>query len=122
MEGPSVPWESLLLRRQSDREAVQVTPQRVDLGAGLADHDAGAGGVDVDFRLAGVLADRDVRQAGVRQLVRDVVADAYVLDQEVREVALVEPVRLPVVDVAHAHGLWMDLLSHGSLVTPSASK
>src|SRR5215207_4221705 len=56
-------------------EPVQVTAQRVDLGARLADHDARAGRVDVDLDLAGVLADRDVGQAGVRQLVRDVVAD-----------------------------------------------
>src|SRR6185436_13701374 len=42
----------------------------------------------------------------------DVVADAHVLDQEVREMALVEPVRLPVVDVPHAHGFGMYLLPH----------
>jgi hypothetical protein len=31
--------------------------------------------VDVDLHLGGVLADRDVRQAGVRELVRDVVPE-----------------------------------------------
>src|SRR4029079_514284 len=102
------------------REPMQVTAQRVDLRTGLADHDAGPRGVDVDLRLRGVLADRDVRQARVRELVGDVVADAHVLDQEVGEVALVEPVRLPVVDVANPHGLWMDLLTH-AFRTPSAS-
>src|SRR3712207_7750103 len=40
---------------------VQVAAQRVDLRAGLADHDAGPGGGDVDLDLVGVLADRDVR-------------------------------------------------------------
>ena len=35
-----------------------------------------------------------------------------VLGEELGEVALVEPVRLPVVDVAHAHRLGMNLLSH----------
>src|SRR3954452_17575269 len=94
------------------RELVQVAPQGVDLGSRLADHDARPRRVDVDLHLGGVLADRDVRQAGVRELVRDVVPDPDVLDQEVGEVLLGEPVRLPVVDVAHAHGLGMDLLTH----------
>ena len=39
---------------------------------------------------------------------------ADVLAQVVGEVLLGEPVRLPVVDVPHAHGLGMDLLSHVS--------
>jgi hypothetical protein len=68
--------------------------------------------VDVDLHLGGVLADRDVGEAGVRELVRDVIANPDVLDQEVGELLLGEPVRLPVVDVAHAHGLGMNLLTH----------
>src|SRR6185503_6199590 len=42
----------------------------------------------------------------------DVAPDRDVLRQVVGEVALVEPVGLPVVDVAHAHRLGMNLLSH----------
>src|SRR5881397_3561359 len=42
----------------------------------------------------------------------DVVADADVLEQVVGELLLVEPSRLPVVDVAHAQDLGMDLLTH----------
>jgi hypothetical protein len=98
---------------------VQITAQGVDLGAGLADHDAGTRGVDVDLHLVGVLADRDVAQAGVRELVGDVAANGDVLGQIVAEVTLGEPVRLPVVDVAHAHGLGVNLLSH-ALTAPSA--
>ena len=93
-------------------DAVQVTPQLVDLGARLADHDAGARRVDVDLDLGGVLADRDVRQPGVGQPADDVLADLRVLVQEVGEVALVEPVRLPVVDVAHADRFGMNFLTH----------
>ena len=48
----------------------------------------------------------------------DVLADLDVLEQVVREVALVEPVRLPVVDVADAETLWMNLLSHDWLSSP----
>src|SRR5206468_8595369 len=102
------------------RHPVEVPAQGVDLAAGLADHDARARGVDVHLHLVGVLADRDVRQAGVRELAGEVAADRDALGQVVGELLLVEPVRLPVVDVAHAHGLGMDLLSHGFLVTPSA--
>src|SRR5439155_24502180 len=54
------------------RHPVQIAAQRVDLAAGLADHDARARRVDVDLHLVGVLADRDVAQAGVGQLARDV--------------------------------------------------
>ena len=100
-------------------DPVQVAAQLVDLGAGLADHDARPRRVDVDLHLGGVLADRDVRQAGVREPADDVLADLRVLVQVVREVPLVEPVRLPVVDVAHADRLGMNFLTH-LLVSPSA--
>ena len=84
------------------RDPVQVPAELVDLRAGLADHDPRPRGVDVDLHLVRVLADRDVRQPGMRQPSDDVLADLGVLVQEVRELLLVEPVRLPVVDVAHA--------------------
>ncbi len=100
------------------RDPVQLATQGVDLGAGLADHDPRPRGVDVDRDLAALLDDRDVGEAGVRELVLDVVADRQVLDQQVGEVALVEPVRLPVVDVADPEALGVDLLSH-SLVPQS---
>src|SRR5439155_703480 len=77
------------------RHAMQIAAQRVDLGAGLADDDPRPGRVDVDLDLVGVLADRDLRQARVRELADDVAADRHVLGQVVGEVALVEPVRLP---------------------------
>jgi hypothetical protein len=76
------------------------------------DHDPGPGRGDIDLDLAGALHDRDLGKAGVRQLVLDVLPDREVLVQVVGEVALVEPVRLPVVDVADPESLWMDLLSH----------
>src|SRR5262249_24811801 len=92
--------------------AVQIAAQRVDLGAGLADHDPRTGRVDVDLDLVGVLADRDVRQARVGALVLDVRANLDMLGEVVGEVALVEPVGLPVLDIAHAHRLGMDFLPH----------
>ena len=49
-------------------DLVELAAQRVDLGAGLADHDAGAGGVDVDGDLAPLLADLDVGEAGMGEL------------------------------------------------------
>ena len=91
---------------------MQVAPQSIHFSARLADHDAGPGRVDVDLEVVGVLADRDVRQAGVRELLHDVLADLDVLGEVLGEVALVEPVGLPVVDITHAHCLWMNLLTH----------
>ena len=72
----------------------------------------GPGRVDVDLDLVGVLADGDVGQAGVRELADDVPADLLVLVEVIGEVALVVPVGLPVVDVAHAEGFGVDLLTH----------
>src|SRR6185312_12007302 len=95
------------------RHRVQLTPQRVDLGAGLSDHDAGTGRVDVDRDPLLVLADVDVRQAGVRELAVDVVADLHVLHQRVRELLRRdEPVRLPRVDDADPQAAWVDFVSH----------
>jgi hypothetical protein len=95
------------------RHAVDVLAERVDLDARLADHDPGPGGEDVDRDPLCVLADQDVRQARVRELVVDVLADPHVLLQEVREVLVARvPVRLPVVDDADAHPAGMDLLTH----------
>src|SRR4029077_7176510 len=96
-------------------ELVEVLAQRVDFAPGLADHDPRARGVDVHRHLAAAL-DRDVGEAGVRELADDVVADLEILGEDVGEVFLVEPVRLPVVDVADAEPARMDLLSH--LVSP----
>src|SRR5438128_211155 len=93
-------------------DAVQVAPQGIHFAARLADHDARTRGVDVDLEFARVLADRDVGKAGMRKLGGDVLADAHILGEIVREVARAEPVRLPVVDVSNAHRLWVNLLSH----------
>ena len=94
------------------RDPVQVAAQLVDLRAGLADHDPRSGRVNVDLDLGRVLADRDVGQTRVREPPDDVITDLQVLVQVVRERPLVEPVRLPVVDVAHADRLGMNFLSH----------
>ena len=90
---------------------MQLLAQGVDFAARLADHDAGAGGVDVDRDLAAAL-DRDFGEPGVGELVFDVVADLEVLLEDVGEVLLLEPVRLPVLDVADAEAPGVDLLSH----------
>src|SRR3712207_371480 len=74
------------------------------------------------FRSVLVLLDRDRREARVRELALDVVADVDVLEQVVVEVPLVEPLRLPVVDVADAQGLWVNFSSHAGPATPWSSE
>src|SRR5205085_7906950 len=94
-------------------ERMQVAPQRVYLDTGLADHDPRPRRVDVDCDPLLVLADQDVGQARVRELVVDVLADADVLEDVGRELLLAGvPVGLPVVDHAHAEPARMNLLSH----------
>ena len=90
--------------------------QRVDLGARLPDHDPRTRGVDVDRDLAALLSDRDVREARVGEAALDMIANLEVLEQVVGELALVEPVRLPSVDVADPEALWVDLLAARSLL------
>src|SRR5262249_4168317 len=86
--------------------------QRVDLDARLADHDAGPCGVDIDRDPLLVLADQDVRQPRMRELLEDVLPDLDVLDQRTGELLLADhPVRLPVVDDADAHAAGMTFLS-----------
>src|SRR5215203_1742546 len=62
-------------------QPLEVAPQGVHLAAALADHDAGAGRVDVhrDLALLGGLPDLDVRYARPVQFLLDVVADLDVL-------------------------------------------
>ena len=70
------------------RQRVQLTAERVDLDARLADDDARARGVDVDGDPLLVLADQDVGQPRVRELLVDVLADLDVLEQVLRELLL----------------------------------
>jgi hypothetical protein len=92
---------------------VDLFPERVHLGAGLTDDDAGAGGVDVDRDPLLVLADEDVGEPRVGELVVDVLADLDVLEQGLRELLAARvPVGLPVVDDADAHPARMDFLTH----------
>jgi hypothetical protein len=98
-------------------ERMQVAAQGVDLRARLPDHDPGAGRVDVDGDPLFVLPDQDVREAGVRQLPEDVLADLDVLEDRIGEVLVVRvPVGLPVVDDADAHPAGVDLLAHLALL------
>src|SRR5262249_58789281 len=72
-----------------------------------------ASGVDVDGNPLLVLADQDVRESRVRELAQDVLADPDVLEQVARELMLAcPPVRLPVVDDAHAEAAGVHLLTH----------
>jgi len=96
-------------------QLVQLFAQRIELATGLADDDAGTRGVDVDSDLAAAL-DRDVREPRMRELVDDVVANLKVFLQNVGKVLLLEPGRLPVVDVSDAETLGVDLLSHCSVL------
>src|SRR4029077_2496802 len=95
------------------RQRMQVAPQRVHLDSRLADHDARPRRVDVDRDPLLVLADQDVGQARVGELVVDVLADANVLEDVVRELLLAGvPVGLPVVDDAHTEAARMNFLAH----------
>jgi hypothetical protein len=66
---------------------VEILAQGIHLGPRFADHDARPGSANVHFDLVGVLLDRDVREAGVRELARDVIADLDVLEKELGKVA-----------------------------------
>ena len=94
-------------------DRVQLFAQRVHLDARLADHDAGACRVDVDRDPLLVLADQNVGQSGMGELVGDVLPDLDVLDQVAGELLLPRvPVGLPVVDDADPQAAGMHLLAH----------
>src|SRR4051794_3341123 len=104
------------------RQRMQVAPQGVDLDPGLPDHDPGPRGVDVDRDPLLVLANEDVGQPRVRELVVDVLADPDVLEDVARELLLAGvPVGLPVVDDAHAEPARMNFLAHYSSLSSAVS-
>src|SRR4029077_7441292 len=87
--------------------------QRIDLDARLADHDPGAGRVDVDRDPLLVLADQDVGEPGMPELAVDVLADLEILEQGALELlGRRVPVRLPVMDDSDAEAPRVDLLAH----------
>src|SRR5262249_28346280 len=95
------------------RDRMQLFAERIDLDAGLADHDPGACGVDVNRDPLLVLADQDVGQPRVRELLVDVLADLDVLEDVPGDLLLAGvPVRLPVLDDADAQAARVDLLAH----------
>ena len=93
-------------------DRVDLLAEGVDLDTGLADDDARTGGVDVDRDLLRVLADMNIRQACMAQLVVDVLPDLDVLTQVAGELAIGAPVRLPVVNDADAEAARMNFLAH----------
>jgi hypothetical protein len=95
---------------------VKVTAEGINFSTGLADDDAWAGRADVYLYLSLVLLDRDLGETSMRKTVRDVLADLVVLFEVIGEMLLVEPRGFPIVDVANAHCLWMNLLSHALLL------
>src|SRR4028118_1484014 len=79
-------------------EALELTPESVNLGAALADNDAGARRVDVhrDFALLGGLPDPHVGYAGARELLLDVLPNLEVLAEKLGKVLVRVPAALEV--------------------------
>src|SRR5262245_29345320 len=93
--------------------------ERLDLGAALPDQDPGPRRVDVHDDLVARPLDHDLRDAGVEELLLDVVAEPDVLVEPLGVVPLGEPVGLPPVEGADPEAVRMNLLSHGATIAPS---
>jgi hypothetical protein len=105
--------ERLLLR-----ELLELRLELLDLGALLADDDAGARGVDVDLRLIRGALDLDLGNARMVEPLLQEVADLDVLVEELGVLPPGEPARVPALDDAEAKTLRMYFLSHRSQSSP----
>jgi hypothetical protein len=89
------------------RQLLELRLELLDLGALLADDDAGAGGVNVDLRLVRGALDFDLRNARVVEPLLQEVADLDVLVEELGVFAPGVPARVPTLDDAEAKTLRM---------------
>ncbi len=97
-------------------ELLQGGAQAIHLGAGAADHHAGAGGVDVDLHLLlSDALDLDARQGTADQFLLQEVADLGVLEHLGGIFLLAVPTRLPVGDDPEPEAVGVDLLAHQAL-------
>src|SRR5271165_3743394 len=87
--------------------------QLFDVGALLADDDAGAGGVNVDARLLVRTLDDDLRDRRLLEALHQRFADLHVLVQQLAVLALAgKPARIPGAVDAEAQPDRIDLLTH----------
>src|SRR5215475_2665872 len=91
---------------------LQVVAQLLDVGALLADDDAGARRVNGDARLLGRPLDDDAADAGLRQALLQIVPQTQVLVQHAGIVLVGVPARIPGAVDADAQADRIDLLTH----------
>src|SRR5690606_39203625 len=94
------------------RQVGQLVTQTVDLGALLADHDARARRVDRHHDLLRLALDLDLRDRGPGQPLVEVLPDRLVFLQQLVEVPLSVPARLPRLHDPEPEPVRMRLLSH----------
>src|SRR5271156_4963879 len=104
------------------RELGHLLAKLLDIGALLADDDAGPGGVDVDARLLVRTLDDDLRDRRLLEALGQRIADLHVLVQELAVFALAGvPARIPGAVDAEAQPDRIDLLSHGKSLSSQAA-
>src|SRR5688572_23693704 len=102
------------------RHLGKVGAQLLDVGALLADDDARARGVDRDPRLLGRTLDHDPRHTRLSQTVGKVLLELQILMQQLGEIAVRVPARIPRPIDADAQADRIDLLSHYAFSSWSA--
>src|SRR5437879_7901069 len=93
-------------------QRVQFFLQGIDARSTPPDDDPGSRGVNGDAHPVGGALDLDARDAGAPQLLLDVAAQGLIFLDEVGEVLLGIPLRLPVLDDPEPQPDRMDLLPH----------
>ena len=89
-----------------------VGPEPLDIRALLADHDAGAGGVDGDAGLLGRALDDDAPDARLAQPLEQESPDLQILVQQLGIFVIGVPARIPGTVDAEAQPDGIDLLTH----------
>ena len=101
-------------------ELADVGPQRLDVGATLADHDSWLGRVDGDRDVVDASLDLDLADARVRELLADQLPDPHVLAQQAGVVAICVPLGEPRLDDADPEAVGMNLVTHQASLSATA--
>src|SRR5690606_50533 len=99
-------------------ELLNLGLELLDAGALLADHDARAGGVNIDLDLVGRALDLDAGDPGAVELLLEEPAKLNVLMKKPAVVALGVPTAVPSAGNAQAETNRIDFLTHSLILLP----
>ena len=100
------------------RDLLEVGAQDVDVGALLADHDAGAAGVDRDLDFVAGALDVDAGEGGLGEALLEVGADGEIVAEVLGVVLIGVPAGTPLLGDAETEASRLNLVTHAFPTPP----